>query len=215
MAFPTEVIESRPIWVGPGVPRKRYAVDEFHALVETGRIKNRDRLELLEGWLVEKMPLNPYNNWLVDNLDKLLTAAESGVLADEWRVQTRVRICTTDSELEPELVVVRKRRRGRAGAGGSAACPPASEVAIVMEVGDHRMPEVRTTKARVYARAGIPTYWIMQPDRRCIDVFTEPDGPDVVEPVYQLRKQVPARDALPVILDGTRVGAVPLKSVFW
>ena len=43
----------------PPMPVHRLSVDQYHRMIETGILKPEDRVELLEGYLVPKMPRNP------------------------------------------------------------------------------------------------------------------------------------------------------------
>jgi Uma2 family endonuclease len=200
----TALAESRQIWVAPGVPRRRYSVDEYHSLIKSGRIDERDRLELLEGWIVDKMPQNAGHALVIERL--LLAIAR--LLPDDWSVRGQSPITTTDSEPEPDLAIIRMRRRGI-----SSSHPRPGDIALVVEVSDSRITEDRTVKSRVYARSMIPSYWIVNLPRRCVEVYSEPAGPDALEPMYQSKTVVPARGHLDVILNGRSIGRIAVKSI--
>lgn len=200
----TALIESRQIWVAPGVPRRRYTVDEYHALIESGRIDERDRLELLEGWIVDKMPQNAGHALTIERL--LLAIAK--LLPDGWSIRGQSPITTLDSEPEPDLAVIRLKRRAI-----SQSHPQPRDVALVVEVSDSRLLDDRNVKGRVYARSLIPYYWIVNLQRRCVEVYSDPAGPDALEPGYRSKTVVPSRGQVDVVIEGQSVGKVALKSI--
>ncbi len=70
----------------------------------------------------------------------------------------------------------------------------------------------RTLKLRIYARASVPVYWIVNLIDRQIEVYTDPTGP-AEQPSYgQHRDYGPADDA-PLVLDGREVGRVAVREV--
>lgn len=48
-----------PRYAVPTLPIRRFRVDEYHRMIDTGILTEDDRVELLEGWIVPKMPHNP------------------------------------------------------------------------------------------------------------------------------------------------------------
>ena len=51
------------------------------------------------------------------------------------------------------------------------------DVALIIEVADSTLDEDRGLKQRIYAREGIPAYWIVNPPDRVIELYTNPTGP--------------------------------------
>jgi Uma2 family endonuclease len=68
-------------------------------------------------------------------------------------------------------------------------------------------------KPRVYARAGIVEYWVVDTVKRQIEVFAEP-APALTPPRYRRRQNHPRRDSLPFKLDGRILGHVSVADVF-
>ncbi len=46
----------------PGASIWRWRVDQYHAMIRAGILTEDDPVELLEGWLVTKMPKNPHHS---------------------------------------------------------------------------------------------------------------------------------------------------------
>lgn len=90
--------------------------------------------------------------------------------------------------------------------------PGPQEAALVVEVADATLRRDRTLKLRIYARASVPVYWIVNLIDRQIEVYTDPTGP-AEQPSYgQHRDYGPADDA-PLVLDGREVGRVAVREV--
>src|SRR5687768_11301717 len=83
----------------PPLPVRRFTVAEYHKLVEIGVLTPNDRVELIHGWIVAKMGINPPHNYAVTALmEQLLAFGAQAVV----RVQQP--ITTADSEPEPDVV---------------------------------------------------------------------------------------------------------------
>jgi Uma2 family endonuclease len=158
--------------------RKRWTVDELYKLAE---IFPGERYELIEGDLICKMGQKPAHAYVIMVLTAVLTAAFPGRV----RIQAPIRLPDPDgqySEPEPDAVVA-------SGSAGDFADrhPGAQDIALLMEVSDSSIHMDREIKYRLYARAGIAEYWIIDiPNRRTI-VCREPAGDEY--------KSVTIRDA--------------------
>jgi Uma2 family endonuclease len=85
-------------------------------------------------------------------------------------------------------------------------------VVLVGEVADVSLDRDRGIKKRIYARAGIAVYWIVNLVDSIIEVYTLPSGPTEI-PDYGNRQDFGIADAVPVILDGVEVGRIAVKDV--
>ncbi len=70
----------------------------------------------------------------------------------------------------------------------------------------------RVDLGRIYARAEIPTYWVLDYPARVIEVFTQPSGP-IDSPHYSKRDRYPVGTNVPLVLDGGTVGTVAVADV--
>lgn len=151
----------------PPLPVRRFSVDEFHRLISADVLGEDDAVELLEGWIVPKMPHLPRHDATVDLARESLSAR----LPAGWRVRVQSAITTSDSEPEPDLAVVRgpasRYARSHPGRG---------DIALVIEVADSSLSRDREFKGRLYARARIPFYWIINLVDSLIEVYAEPAG---------------------------------------
>src|SRR5438094_10056194 len=81
----------------------RFTVKQYHRMIETGILTGNDRVELLEGWIVPKMPHNPPHDGTITRVTRRLMS----VLPDEWLLRVQSAITLQRSEPEPDFAVVR------------------------------------------------------------------------------------------------------------
>ncbi len=143
----------------------RLSVAQYHTMLQVGILEEGDRLELLEGILVAKMTKNPPHRLSTGLLQDALLA----IIPANYHLNLQEPITLADSEPEPDLTIVRGQRldyRDRH--------PVAADVVLVIEVADSTLERDRTSKQRIYARAGIAIYWILNLRDRQLEVYTEP-----------------------------------------
>jgi Uma2 family endonuclease len=187
----------------PPVLVRRFSVDEYHQMGQSGLLTPEDRVELLEGWIAPKMNQNPAHGMAIEIGDAVIRS----VLPSGWRLRAQLPITMADSEPEPDFAVVRQARVRR-----SQTHPVPSEIAIVEEVSDSSLSSDRLFKGRIYARASIPVYWIVNLIDRCVEVYSEPTGP-IPEPIYKSKQVYGNRKSVPVILDGIQVAVLSVKEL--
>jgi Uma2 family endonuclease len=129
------------------------------------------------------------------------------VLPSGWRLRNQSAIRTTDSVPEPDLAVVRGAARDYA-----QRHPGPADTAMVVEISDTSLRDDRKLKARIYARAGIAVYWIVNLVDSRIEVHTKPTGPDPA-PSYRERAEYCDGDLVPVWIDGVEVGRIVARNL--
>jgi Uma2 family endonuclease len=187
----------------PSLPIMRLSVEQYHKMMQAGILRSGDPVELLEGWLVVKMSKNPPHVFANSRLhDLLLQMVPTG-----WFVNSQDPITTLESEPEPDASVIRGDRRDFL-----AGHPTPQDVALIGEVADSSLAYDRGIKKRIYARAAIPIYWIINLEDRFIEVYTDPTGPAEV-PDYRGHEVYRENDLVPIILDGKEIGTMEVKSL--
>jgi Uma2 family endonuclease len=169
---------------------KQFSVAEYHRLIEAGVLTENDNIEMLEGYLVNKKPHSPPHDAAIQKGIKKLFR----VLPPGWDLRAQCAITLPESEPEPDFAIIR---------GDENAYlmhhPTAADIGLVVEVSDSSLLGDRDDKGRIYARAGIPCYWIVNVHDGWIEVYTSPSGP-VADPKYALRVDHCAGDSISVVL---------------
>jgi Uma2 family endonuclease len=151
----------------PDLPIWRLSVEQYHAMIQAGIVTTDDRIELLDGWLVPKMPKNPSHELCLG----LLTDWLNSILPKGWHLRNQGPITMAPrSEPEPDLAVVRGSRRDFGDRH-----PAPDDVALVIEVADSSLDRDRGRKLRSYAASGIPEYWIVDLTAGAIVVCRSPN----------------------------------------
>jgi Uma2 family endonuclease len=186
-----------------GAGFRRFSVADYHELLRTGLLTHGEPYELLEGFIVRKPMRGTPHDAALDGIE----GAILDLLPPAWFCRSQRAVTLPDSEPEPDLAVVRgPRSRYR------DHHPGPDEIGLLVEVSDSSLRADRAGKARIYARAGIPVYWVVNiPDRK-VEVFSQPSGP-TESPAYGQRDEYPVGTAVPVVLDGNPVGTIAVADV--
>ncbi|MEM9919751.1 MAG: Uma2 family endonuclease [Bacteroidota bacterium] len=149
--------------------RKSFTVQEYHQLAEIGILKESDRVELLYGDIITMSPIKSAHAGMVNLLNRLLIRK----LLDEAIVTCQNPIeLDKYSQPEPDLAIVKVRADDY-----SSQHPGPEDVYLVIEVADSSLEKDRQVKGPLYAKAGIPEYWIINLSDRQIEIHREPkDG---------------------------------------
>ena len=184
----------------------RLSVDRYHAMMEAGILKDGDPIELLEGLLVRKMTIHPPHAACVDTLSGVLR----NMLPTGWYIRHQQPLATSDSEPEPDISVVQGTPSDY-----EDAHPNAADVALVIEVADQSLQRDRTTKRRIYARAGVRVYWIVNLIERQIEVCSDPtNGKGSRKPAsYRSINVFTESQDISIIVERKIVGHVKVSSV--
>jgi hypothetical protein len=144
--------------------RRRFTRPEYYRMAEAGILGEADRVELIEGEIVQMSPIGSRHFAFVISLTHLLAVRLTGHALVS--VQSPV-ILTDDTEPQPDLAVLRSRAYKERKAY-------ADDVLLLIEVADTSLAYDRTTKLRLYAEAGIPEYWIVDCTTETVEVYRTP-----------------------------------------
>ena len=151
---------STPLSADPQTGHVRWTRDSFRMMEEAGLFSD-GRYELLEGEIVKIMPNEPHtfvNSELVFLLANIFGSAYVRVPSSLAATET--------SEPEPDVSVTVKPRREYLKTG----IPPGSEFRLVVEVSDSTLWRDKGQKAKLYAAAGVPEYWVVNLTGRTVIV---------------------------------------------
>lgn len=150
------------------LPQRRWTVDEYHRMIAAGILTTNDRVELLDGSIIEMVPQEPPHASTTSSFGNDFVVLFAG---KAWVRQQLPVTIAPDSEPEPDIAVVKidpRRYRDRH--------PISQEVYLLVEVADSTLSYDRTRKTKVYAEASIPEYWVINVKQRQVLVFRDPQG---------------------------------------
>lgn len=156
-----------------------FTIEMYHKLGELGVFDEDDRVELLEGQIVEMTPIGRVHGACVFRLNNLLarrTGPDVGV-----SMQNPV-ILDRRWEPQPDLALIR-----RPGGFGGAWLPTPQDVVLVIEVADSSLERDRDVKIPQYARTGIPEAWLVDLNGDTITRYRDP-GPHGYGEVVVVRR---------------------------
>ena len=148
--------------------RHLISVDAFHRMGETGILGPEDRVELIDGEIIDMSPIGVLHAAIVARLASYFSQ-RLGATAVVW-CQNPLRL-DDSSEPEPDISILRPRADFY-----TTSHPGAADVLLVIEVADTSLAYDLGTKVPLYARHGIPEVWVIDAATRRIRVFRRPVG---------------------------------------
>lgn len=143
-----------------------FNVDEYYRMAEVGLLSEDDRVELIEGEIIEMSPIGSTHGGTVNRSSTFLNRKLGDIVI--VAVQNPVRL-DDFSEPQPDLALLRPRKDFY-----SKAHPRAEDVLVVIEVSDTSLGYDRNVKLPLYARAGIPEAWLIVPAKEVIEIHSQP-----------------------------------------
>lgn len=142
----------------------RWTRDEYERLVENGTFGPEDRVELVDGIIYDMTPQNSRHATAV----RLVQRALDGVFEHGHDVRAQLPLAVGDTSVpEPDVAVVPGNPRDYRDSHPTSAI-------LIVEVADSSAHHDRDRKARVYAAAGVPEYWILNLPDRVLEVHRDP-----------------------------------------
>lgn len=181
----------------------RLSVKQYHAMIEAGILTEDDNVELLEGWLVEKMGKKPPHTLVNQMTAELL----GKLLPQGFFINIQEPITLTTSEPEPDIVIVRGTRRDYVN---HHPTPP--NIALVIEVSDTTLQRDRSVKQRIYAAANIPFYWLLNLIDNQLELYSQPSGTGA-KAAYAQRQDYAPDTEVPLILDNTEIARIKISDL--
>ncbi|MGI8983922.1 MAG: Uma2 family endonuclease [Acidimicrobiales bacterium] len=146
----------------------RFTVDDYHRMADAGVLGEDDRVELIEGEIVEMAPIGPLHASRVKRVARFFHRQ----MGDRVIVSVQDPVRLGDlSEPQPDLALLRPRNDDYAGAH-----PTADDVLLVVEVADSSVAYDRNVKMPLYAAHGIVEVWLVDLAAGIVEVWSEP-GP--------------------------------------
>ncbi|NEU71260.1 Uma2 family endonuclease [Hassallia byssoidea VB512170] len=142
-----------------------WTVEEYHRMIDAGILTSNDKVELLEGRIIQMSPQKPPPAATTQRTSDYL----KDILTDKAYVRMQLPITLSTSEPEPDIAVV------RIDAGTySDHHPSAEEIFLLIEVAYTTLTFDKEEKAPIYARANILEYWILDIENRQVYIYRNP-----------------------------------------
>ncbi len=178
----------------------RITVDEYERIGESGALEDSHTIELIDGYMVDKMPKKPRHSYVtkevLKSLERRLPAGWT------WRMEQPVRIPDYD-EPEPDISIVRG-----SDADYMDRMPTAADVALVVEVSDSSLSQDQGKKLLAYAKGKIPVYWIVNLVDRQVEVYWRPSKNG-----YRSRKVFLSGQQVPVKIGGQSLPPIAVDEI--
>lgn len=145
--------------------KQRITVAEYDEMIERGILTEQDRVELIHGEIVDKMPIGDLHAACVNRLNSLFSARSAG----RYLVSIQNPVRLKDSDPEPDVALLKPRDDFY---GTSRPAP--ADVLLLIEVADSSLDYDRDIKGPLYAEAGITEYWIVNVIDRTVEVHRSP-----------------------------------------
>lgn len=152
--------EQRP----QSVYRHRLTVTDYHAMADAGILTEQDRVELIDGELIDMAPIGPQH---ADLTDYLLRSFARQLPEDKIvRIQNPLQLNRYD-EVYPDAAIVHNRRY-------TDRHPYPEDVDLIVEVADTSLSYDRGTKLPLYSAYRIPEVWIINVQEKCVEIYRIP-----------------------------------------
>jgi Uma2 family endonuclease len=145
------------------IKRHRFTVDEYHDMAATGLLTEDDRVELIDGEIVEMSPIG----WRHANCVTALTMLLARFALDRYAVSVQNPVTIGEyGELQPDLTLLERTPHRR--------LPGPDDVALAVEVSDSTLSYDKNIKLPRYAQSGVPEVWIVDLENHKVEVHSKP-----------------------------------------
>lgn len=183
----------------PAAPTpRRFDVDDYYRMAAAGILSPEDRVELIEGEIVDMSPIGSEHGGKVNRLNRLLAPAMADGRAIV-SVQNPLRL-DRRNEPQPDLMLLRPRADDY-----GARHPTAADVLLLIEVADSSLAFDRGAKLALYARHGVPEVWNVDLVGRTVEICRAPSATGYAE-----RRRMSEGDLTPALVPGLTIGLAEL-----
>ena len=165
--------------------RTRITTNRYQMMVATGVLTKYDRVELIEGDMLDMAPIGTKHSAIASRLNELLilAVARSATVVVGGPVNLG-----EFSEPQPDLMLLKRRADFYSG-----KLPESVDVLLLIEVSDSSLSFDQGIKLNLYARYGVAEYWVVDVEGRRVVIYREPtakgyirkaefQAPDVLTP---------------------------------
>lgn len=178
--------------------RHRLDVDDYYKMAETGILKRGQRVELIDGEIIDMNPIGSPRAAIAKRLNRAAApAATDGMVLVS--VQDPLRL-DAYNEPEPDLMLLRPRDDDY-----RASHPSAADVLLLVEISDSSLAYDRGAKLALYARYGVPEVWIVDIFGVAVEVYRNP-----ADDAYSLRERRTSGALSPTLVPGVAIDIAAL-----
>lgn len=161
----------------------RFSVDDYDRMIATGILTEENRVELIRGEILSKMPVGDPHMACVNRLNRLFTR----LLGDDAIVSVQNPVRLPDSEPEPDLALLRPKDDFY-----ESGKPEPGDVLLIIEVAESSIEFDRDVKGPLYAESGIGEYWIVDLNASRVEVRRgpQPDGTYFETAIYRPHEHI-------------------------
>lgn len=163
------------------IEKRLFTVEDYYKMAETGILKPTDRVELINGEIVKMSPISSQHAGHVLRINIFLNK----ILADLAfiNIQNPIRI-NNYLEPEPDIAILRPATHFYI-----EQHPQPQDVYLIIEIADSSLKYDREVKLALYAEANIPETWIINLQKRHIEIYSSPQ-----KGIYQIKKMIHPTD---------------------
>ncbi|MFO0794626.1 MAG: Uma2 family endonuclease [Candidatus Brocadiaceae bacterium] len=145
----------------------KFSIEEYCRLSEKGILQEDERVELIDGKIIDMTPVGSVHTSCVNRLNYLFAKLAKRTIVS---VQNPIRIGEF-CEPQPDIAILKYRNDFYA-----EHHPVADDVLLLIEVADSSLEYDREEKIPLYGRAGIPEVWLVNLIENCIEMFRSPSS---------------------------------------
>lgn len=148
------------------VKKKKFTREDYYLLADYGVIRPGERVELIDGEIIEMSPHNPPHVTCINRLTMLFASRLSGIAI----VSVQLSMLVDENNVpEPDLVLYKHRDDFYKG-----ELPQPKDALLVVEVANTSLEYDREVKSKLYANAGVKEYWIVDVVANKLERYTRP-----------------------------------------
>jgi Uma2 family endonuclease len=146
--------------------RRKFTVEQYHKMLESGILTEDDRVELIRGEIIEMSPIGTKHAACVNRLVNLLAQ----LLGKRVIVAAQNPIALNDnSEPQPDVALLKPRDDFYA-----TAHPQPQDIFLLIEVADSTVMYDREEKIPLYGAANIIEVWLVDINAQIVEVYQQP-----------------------------------------
>jgi Uma2 family endonuclease len=169
----------------------RISADRYQKMVATGVLTKYDRIELIDGDMINMAPIGPNHAAVTARLTKLfvLSLVDSAIVSPGGPVRLG-----EYSEPQPDLMLLKPRADFYA-----TRIPTPPDVLLLVEVSDGSLAFDQGTKRALYARHGVAEYWVVDILGQRVHVYCQPTADGYGEAFERTQTDSVSPRALPAV----------------